>query len=115
MANEQNLKPARSKSEARARGRKGGIKSGEKRRARKRMEEDVKFLLSMPSEVREGFNRQMSMLIAHAEKAEAGDLGSSIFLRDTAGEKPTDKKEVSGNISLSWEDWLDKSKDANSE
>ena len=34
MANEQNLKPVRSKSEARERGRKGGKKSGEVRRER---------------------------------------------------------------------------------
>ena len=35
MANESNLKPVRSKEEARERGKAGGIKSGEVRRERK--------------------------------------------------------------------------------
>lgn len=47
MANEDNLKPVRSKEEARERGRKGGLKSAETRRAKKSMRETAKALLSM--------------------------------------------------------------------
>ena len=45
MANPQNLEPARTKSEARERGRNGGIKSGESRRKKKTMRERAQLLL----------------------------------------------------------------------
>jgi hypothetical protein len=45
VANPQNLKPARTKSEARERGRNGGIKSGESRRKKKTMRERAQLLL----------------------------------------------------------------------
>ena len=44
MANEQNLKPVRSKSEARELGRKGGFASGEARRAQKTLKGHAEFL-----------------------------------------------------------------------
>lgn len=46
MANESNLKPVRTKKEARERGRNGGIKSGEVRRERKTLKEELLLLLS---------------------------------------------------------------------
>ena len=46
MANPQNLDPVRSKSEARDRGRNGGIKSGESRRKKKTMQELAQAMLS---------------------------------------------------------------------
>jgi lipopolysaccharide biosynthesis regulator YciM len=42
------LKPVRSKEEARERGRKGGIKSGEVRRNKKLMRETLEELMNMP-------------------------------------------------------------------
>jgi hypothetical protein len=45
VANPQNLEPARTKSEARERGRNGGIKSGESRRKKKTMRERAQLLL----------------------------------------------------------------------
>ena len=45
MANEQNLKPVSSKKEARERGRKGGIASGEARRAKKSLREAMQILM----------------------------------------------------------------------
>ena len=45
MANEQNLKPVRSKKEARERGKKGGIKSGEVRAQRKTLRQELLSLL----------------------------------------------------------------------
>lgn len=46
MANEQNLRPVKSKSEARERGRSGGIASGAARRAAKTYREAAKILLA---------------------------------------------------------------------
>ena len=48
MANKNNLKPIRSKNEAREKGRKGGIKSGEARRQRKAIKEQLENILSLP-------------------------------------------------------------------
>ena len=51
MANEQNLKPVRSKREARERGRNGGIKSGEIRRRKAALRDTMNRLLTMKVEV----------------------------------------------------------------
>ena len=51
MANEKNLKPVRSKREARERGKKGGIKSGETRRRKAAMRDTMNRLLTMQAEV----------------------------------------------------------------
>lgn len=51
MANEKNLKPVRSKREARERGKKGGIKSGETRRRKAAMRDTMSWLLTMQAEV----------------------------------------------------------------
>ena len=45
MANEQNLRPVRTESEARERGRNGGIKSGQARKAKKTMAAVTKTIL----------------------------------------------------------------------
>ena len=44
---QKDLKPVRTKEEAKVRGRNGGIKSGEVRRAKKTMRETAKALMSM--------------------------------------------------------------------
>lgn len=51
MANEENLKPVRTKSEARERGRNGGIKSGESRRRTAALRDTMNRLLTMKTEV----------------------------------------------------------------
>ena len=51
MANEENLKPVRTKSEARERGRNGGIKSGESRRRIAALGDTMNRLLTMKAEV----------------------------------------------------------------
>ena len=48
MANEKNLKPVRTKSEARERGQKGGRASGASRRRHKTMQETVLMILKQP-------------------------------------------------------------------
>ena len=51
MANYENLKPVRTKSEARERGRKGGIKSGESRRRTAALRDTMNRLLTMKVDV----------------------------------------------------------------
>lgn len=51
MANEENLRPVRTKSEARERGRNGGIKSGESRRRTAALRDTMNRLLTMKTEV----------------------------------------------------------------
>ena len=97
MANEQNLNPVRSTSEARERGAIGGKKSGVTRRKQKRMRETLKMLLSLPSDMREGMSRMESSCIAQVLKAEGGDLAAFLAVRDTIGEKPTDKTDITNS------------------
>ena len=84
MANEQNLKPVKSKKEARERGRKGGLASVESRRKRKTLKEELLLILS------EG-ETQQSVTLALIEKAMSGDTKAFEVIRDTIGEKPIDK------------------------
>ena len=84
MANEKNLKPVSSKKEARERGRKGGLASGEARRKRKTLKEELLLMLS------EG-ETQQSVTLALIEKAMSGDTKAFEVIRDTIGEKPIDK------------------------
>lgn len=90
-------------------GRKGGIKSGEVKRARKQMRETIALILDMPLKSKNGkLNKkstveqiksledvknhnpdvQTAILLAIAKKALAGDVVAATFLRDTSGENP---------------------------
>lgn len=89
MANIENLKPVRTKKEARERGRAGGIKSGEAKREKKLFKEAIEKKLGKSLD---------SIVDAMIKKASTGDVSASVFLRDTIGEKPTDK--VEGSISV---------------
>ena len=84
MAGKENLRPVSSKDEARERGRKGGLASGEARRKRKTLKEELLLMLS------EG-ETQQSVTIALIEKAMSGDTKAFEVIRDTIGEKPVDK------------------------
>ena len=84
MAGKDNLRPVSSKEEARERGRKGGLASGEARRKRKTLKEELLLMLS------EG-ETQQSVTIALIEKAMSGDTKAFEVIRDTIGEKPVDK------------------------
>lgn len=92
MANEQNLKPVRTKKEARERGRAGGIKSGKVRAERKTFKEELLTLLREK-------DTQKNISVALVLKALDGDIRAFEVLRDTVGEKPTDKIDMSANIS----------------
>ena len=89
MSNEQNLKPVRSKEEARERGSKGGKKSGEARREKKLLKEELMLLLAQG-------NTQAKISLALIEEAIKGNVKAFEVIRDTIGEKPINKQEVTG-------------------
>lgn len=101
----ENLKPVtkRSKEEAREISKKGGIRSGESRRERKKLKEELLLLLSEGDN-----NRRMSLAIF--ERALNGDTKAFEVIRDTIGEKPKEQIE-STNIEMSYEDYIKKIED----
>lgn len=86
MANEQNLRPCEYKL-SREEAKKGGIASGEARRARKTLKEELLLLLS------EG-DTQSKISLAQIQKALQGDTKAFETIRDTIGEKPVEKAAV---------------------
>ena len=117
MANEQNLIPFTSnqnRDEAKKNGHKGGVASGKARREKRKMRERVEFLLSLPFPDNltskdgrnikdtmkmlgmddEDLDNGMAITIAMYNEALKGNVKASTFLRDTSGEKPVDKVEV---------------------
>ena len=93
MAGKENLVSLgdRTTEEQREIARKGGIKSGEVRRARKTLKETLLLMLE------EG-NTQNDITLALLQKALNGDTKAYEVIRDTVGEKPTDKIEQSGEL-----------------
>ena len=71
--------------------RKGGLKSGEVRKARKTLKETLLLML-------EQGNTQDNITLALLQKALNGDTKAYEVIRDTVGEKPTDKIEQSGEL-----------------
>ena len=97
MANPENLKNRNLTSEeAREIGRRGGIASGESRRARKTFKEAIKILLETEIKDADGELKTIQDigLDALAKKLMEGDLQTFLAFRDTIGEKPVDKAEV---------------------
>ena len=92
MANEQNLRPCEYKL-SQEEAKKGGIRSGEVRRARKTLREELLALLSVG-------DTQERISLAQLEKALKGDTKAYEVIRDTIGEKPTDKLEQSGESTI---------------
>lgn len=101
MANEQNLIPMnkRTKSEQREYTKKGGQKSGEVRRQKKKMKDIMNTILSLDipdEEVKQTFknaglededlNIQTALVYKQVENALKGNLESAKFCRDTVGE-----------------------------
>lgn len=109
-----NLKPVKTSDEAKALGQKGGIKSGETRRERKKLQETVSAILSMApglKEDREALkrlgidesdqNNQTLLVLSMMRAAAEGDVKAATWLRDTAGEKPIEKLEANVQASIS--------------
>lgn len=95
MAREDKLKPVRTKQEARERGRKGGLASGIARREKKTLRAALEVLLDRKLEGSSLTGRE-AVAVALFEKAMSGDVKAFQELRDTVGEKPVDKQELSG-------------------
>ena len=85
----------------------GGRASGEAKRKKKAMSELLQILLSLPSKSRkaqkimremglttEDMTTQMELLLAMYKKALQGDVQAANFVRDTSGQKPVDRSEV---------------------
>lgn len=101
MANEKNLKPIRSLSteEAKKRGSAGGKKSGENRRKRKALKEQMLMLLDLPVQDSKAFNKMSAFGIDISEidnntrlvyclllKAFSGDVAAIKEVRSMIGE-----------------------------
>lgn len=89
MANSENLKRL-SPSEARKNGRKGGIKSGEARRAKKTMREVLEYLLQKEITNKSGEKATTieAMCVAQIKQALNGNTKAFKEIRDTIGEMP---------------------------
>jgi hypothetical protein len=99
MANEENLNPIRTEKEARELGKLGGIASGEARRAKKTMKAMLDYLLDKEienSKTGEMVTCREAMLSAMVKKAIKGDVKACQFVRDTSGEAPITKTELTG-------------------
>ena len=95
-------------------GRKGGIASGEAKRKKKAMRDRLEILLDLPMKSGKGadiesiknfaalkgknITVQDAMMIAQIQKALKGDTTAAAFIRDTAGDKPSDKMSITGSV-----------------
>lgn len=119
MANENNLNPVKSKSEAREKGKAGGIASGKARREKKAMKETLETLLAMAlnddvitdlEEIQsvaslkgKNITVQEAIMLKQIQKAMKGDTRAAEYVRDTSGNKPKEGLELSGNINNPFE------------
>lgn len=99
MANNENLKPFDSnqnREEAKKNGRKGGKKSGEVRRQKKTMREMLDYLLEkeLTSKNGEKATTLEAMMTAMIKQGLNGNVRACEFIRDTTGQKPTEKVEA---------------------
>lgn len=109
MSNIENLRPFKAGKQARENGRKGGIASGQARREKRAMRDTASLILSMPLNSKaladvgaitlaetkgKNVTVEEAALLAIAKQAIEGDYKALEFLRDTAGEKPTDRLAV---------------------
>lgn len=94
MANEQNLRPGEYKLTVEEQ-KKGGKRSGEVRRARKTLREELLALLSQDIKTKNGesMNTQVAMSSSLIKQALSGNTKAFELVRDTIGEKPVDKVE----------------------
>lgn len=125
--NEDNLIPFNelTKEEQREIARKGGIASGEARREKKAMKEQIQLLLSLPLKDKkavkqlqalgidtDNIDNQMALVISMWQQALKGGKGSvaaATFLRDTVGERPIEevKQTVDGEITTRQKNAID--------
>lgn len=73
--------------------------SVEKRKENQSLAELLKIGLTLPNE-ESGEINNIAMTNALINKAIKGDVSAYITIRDTIGEKPTDKQQISGNVKV---------------
>lgn len=114
MNGQDNLIPVKSKEEARALGRKGGIASGKVRKQKKMMKDTLQMLLSLtmkegkatnPEDIKsladvKGANLTLdqAILLAQVKKAIKGDVSSAVFVRDTSGNKLAEEMNIKSEV-----------------
>jgi len=118
MANEDNLLKAEelTSAELRDRAKKGGIASGKARREKKQFRETLEAILFMP--MREGrsasvdeiknfaaikgknISVQEAILLSQVQKAMKGDTRAAEYVRDTIGQKPSDKLDLNADVDM---------------
>lgn len=76
--------------------RRAGKASGEARRQKKTMREALLAILDEPDS--DGITLRESIVAALAKKAKTGDITAFTAIRDTIGEKPTEKQEVDSTV-----------------
>ena len=110
MAGKDNLNVIRSKKEAREKGKKGGIASGEARRRKKTMREALEMLLyetKLNEQTKQmlqaegiknadDFNHQMVITRSLIAKAESGDVQAYHAICAMIGEKPSENFNLGG-------------------
>ena len=95
----ENLKSPRSTEEARERGRKGGVASGQARRKKRALREYLEARL----EIKSGdMTAAEAITVALVDKALSGDVRAYETIRDTLGQNPKQvvEAEVSGDMNL---------------
>lgn len=81
--------------------RQGGIASGIAKREKRTMREIAEIILSKDVMTSDGVvTGKYAVLAEVIKKALKGDLQAATFIRDTIGEKPTDKQEITGNLGV---------------
>ena len=95
---QENLIPLneRAKDEQREIARKGGIARGEQRREEKLIKDSLKILLAMPS-TKGNETIQDDLALALVNAGLGGNVKAIETIRDTLGQKPSDKVEVTNN------------------
>ncbi|MCI5824558.1 MAG: hypothetical protein MRZ90_06430 [Candidatus Gastranaerophilales bacterium] len=95
MTNSDNLIPfdQRTEEEQRMIARQGGIASGKKRQEKKRLKELLEIALKLDDEETGEIN-EMAITSALIKQAVKGNVNAYTIIRDTIGEKPTEKQDV---------------------
>lgn len=96
MAGKDNLRPVSSTEEARERGRKGGLASGEARRKRKTLKEELLLMLS-DGDIQEKIS--LALINEAINGNNAGSVTKAFeVIRDTIGERPVEKVQATQTV-----------------
>lgn len=95
MANAKNLKSnsERTPKERKELAQKAGKKSGEARREKKKLRELLEMALEL-TDPATGLSNEMAITQALIKQAKKGNVMAYITIRDTKGEKPIEKQEI---------------------